>query len=72
MLHQLFRERMLPGFAVFIALSLIVFTAVSCEKSEGLGGTGSISGSVMEQFYNDDYSLLIHEKPAVDEDVFIV
>ncbi|TFH26281.1 MAG: hypothetical protein E4H10_07430 [Bacteroidia bacterium] len=72
MLHQLFRERMLPGFVVFIAFSLTVFTAVSCEKSEGLGGTGSISGTVKEQYYNDDYSLLIYEKPAVDEEVFIV
>lgn len=72
MLHHFFRERMLPGFTIFIALSLTLFTAVSCEKSEGLGGTGSISGSVTEQFYNDDYSLLIHEKPAVDEEVFIV
>jgi len=72
MLHQLFREKMLPGFAVIIALTLIVSGTVSCEKSEGLGGTGSISGTVTEQFYNDDYSLLIHEKPAVDEEVFIV
>jgi hypothetical protein len=46
--------------------------AVSCEKSEGLGGTGSVSGIVEEQFYNDDYSLLIYERPAVDEEVFIV
>ena len=44
----------------------------SCEKSEGPGGTGSIAGTVMEQFYNDDYSLLILEKPAVDEEIFIV
>jgi hypothetical protein len=44
----------------------------SCEKNEGLGGTGSISGSIKEQMYNDDYSLLIHERAAVDEEVFIV
>ena len=51
---------------------LILSATVSCEKSEGFGGTGSISGSITEQFYNDDFSLLIHEKPAVDEEVFIV
>jgi hypothetical protein len=51
---------------------LFVLFIVSCEKSEGLGGTGSISGTISEHFYNDDFSLLIHEKPAVDEEIFIV
>ena len=55
-----------------LVLGLMVILATSCEKKEGLGGTGSISGSITEQMYNDDYSLLIHEKPAVDEEVFIV
>jgi len=45
---------------------------VSCEKSEGPGGNGSISGTVTEQFYNDDFSILVYERPAVDEDIFIV
>lgn len=54
---------------IFFLLLLLPF---SCQKEEGLGGTGSISGSITEQFYNDDYSLLIHEKPAVDEEVYIV
>lgn len=57
-----------PGF---ISL-LLVFLPLSCQKSEGLGGSGSISGSITEQFFNDDFSLMIHEKPAVDEEVFIV
>ena len=51
---------------------LLVLLPLSCQKSEGLGGTGSISGTITEQFYNDDYSLLIYEKPAVDEEVYIV
>jgi hypothetical protein len=46
--------------------------SVSCEKNEGLGGTASISGTVMEHFYNDDFSLLIYEQAAADEEVFIV
>jgi len=54
---------------LFIMASLF---SVSCEKSEGLGGTASISGTVTEQFYNDDFSLLIYEKPAVDEEIYIV
>jgi len=57
---------------MLIIFLLLVLLPLSCEKSEGLGGTGSIAGTINEQFYNDDYSLLIHEKPAVDEEVFIV
>jgi hypothetical protein len=57
---------------VHVFALLLMFIAFSCEKSEGLGGTGSIAGTLTEQFYNDDYSLLIHEKAAVDEEVFIV
>ncbi len=54
------------------SLLWIFFLTSSCEKKEGEGGTGSISGSITEKMYNDDYSLLIHERPAVDEEVFIV
>lgn len=53
-------------------LWILVLLPLSCQKDEGVGGTGSISGTIVEQFYNDDFSLLIHEKPAVDEEVFIV
>ena len=56
----------------FLLMALMGFLAVSCEKSEGLGGTGSIAGTIIEQFYNDDFSDLIHSAPAVDEDVFIL
>jgi hypothetical protein len=51
---------------------LLVLLPISCQKSEGFGGTGSISGTITEQFYNDDYSMLIYEKPAVDEEIYIV
>jgi hypothetical protein len=50
----------------------LVLSASSCEKTEGRGGTGSISGILMEHFYNDDYSSLIFQKPAVDEEIFIL
>ncbi len=56
---------------VFLSI-LLVLISLSCQKSEGMGGTGSISGTITEQFYNDDYSLLIYEKAAVDEEVYIV
>jgi len=59
---------MKPG----LFLLIFVLLPFSCQKDEGLGGTASIAGTITEQFYNDDYSLLIYEKPAVDEEVFIV
>jgi len=54
---------------------LMAFTALvmnSCEKSEGMGGTASITGTIVEQFYNKDYSESFHSSPAVDEEVFIL
>lgn len=53
-------------------ISLLIILLPSCQKSEGMGGSGSISGTISEKFFNDDFSLLIHEKPAVDEEVYIV
>ena len=44
----------------------------SCAKQEGFGGNSHIKGTLMEKVYNDDYSLLLYEQPAVDKDVFIV
>jgi hypothetical protein len=54
-------------FIAFFALIL-----VSCENPEGFGGTGSISGTITEYFYSDDYSSQIYQQPAVDEEVFIL
>ena len=56
----------------FILPALFALICVSCDKGEGLGGKGSISGIIMEQFYNDDFSELITTAPAVDEEVFIL
>lgn len=66
-------KRSLP-FRILIAVVLLLQTGIffSCEKSEGRGGTGSISGVIVEQFYNDDYSDLLYESPAVDEEIFII
>ena len=57
---------------IFPMLALVGLLAVSCEKSEGLGGTGSIAGVIVEQMYNDDYSELIEIVPAADEEVFVL
>lgn len=51
---------------------IMSMAAASCSKMEGEGGTGSISGTIIEHFYNDDYSRLIYTEPAVDEKVYIL
>jgi len=65
-------RNLLSCMKIVFLLLLFVLLPLACEKSEGLGGTGSIAGTITEQFFNDDYSLLIHEEPAADEEVFIV
>lgn len=55
--------------SLFMAI-LIFFS--SCNKEEGYGGNSSIKGVLVEKFYNDDYSQLIYEKKAADEDIYIL
>lgn len=62
--------RQWPPVMLFLWFALILST--SCQKDPGFGGTGAIKGTLVEKFYNDDYSELIYEKPAVDEEVFIL
>jgi hypothetical protein len=59
-----------PALAALVLFGSLALD--SCTKMEGEGGTGSISGTIMEHFYNDDYSMLIYTAPAVDEEVFIM
>jgi hypothetical protein len=66
------RASLAIGWRSLMILAILVVTQVSCENAEGLGGTGSISGNITEFFYNDDYSSLVHQSPAVDEEVFIL
>jgi len=55
-------------FLVILSLSL---TLLACEKEEGFGGNSNITGKVVKRIYNDDYSLLLEEVPAKDEDIFL-
>lgn len=50
----------------------VIFAFYGCEKPEGKGGTGAITGVVMQEAYNDDYSKLISKDASVDEEVFIM
>lgn len=63
--------------ALNLSCSALLFTAVllfmqGCEKPEGYGGTSSISGKILTQYYYDDYSALVKVAPAADEDVFLM
>lgn len=60
------------GIFGFIIAAFFSLTLSSCEKAEGPGGTGSISGTMLRELYNDDFSLKIEEGPAVDEEIFIL
>lgn len=57
---------------VLVMLCIIPILITSCQKDPGFGGTGAIKGTLTEKFYNDDYSVLIYERPAVDEEVYIL
>ncbi len=66
------RKRLGSGLYISVLFMAVLSGFTSCEKSEGKGGTGSISGSIMEHFYNDDYSDHLFQAPAVDEEIFIM
>jgi hypothetical protein len=54
-----------------ISLLIPILGFIGCSQDEGIGGTASIKGQLQEQFYNDDYSILLYEQPCKDKDVFI-
>ncbi len=60
----------LGGFSLF--LLTLVMAVSSCVKPEGYGGTSSINGTIITSYYNEDYSQLIKEAPAVNEDVYLL
>ena len=57
-----------------IVFPIIFFTLIfsSCKKDEGFGGNSSVKGELYEKVYNDDFSQLLFEQPAKDENVFII
>ena len=55
---------------IVLVASLAILS--SCAKDEGFGGNSHIKGQLTERVYNSDYSILLYEQPAADEDVYIV
>lgn len=55
-----------------LVLSLMVLAIFpSCKKNEGFGGEGSISGTLIENFFNEEFTDQLYQMPAIDEDIFI-
>lgn len=56
-----------------LAISLLMaITVLSCEKTEGPGGTSTIMGRVYMVDYNNEFTIKLAEFYAPDVDVFIV
>ncbi len=60
-----------PIFALLLTFT-IGFSSLSCEKEEGKGGTNTITGKVAVRQYNANFTVLVEQYYATDEDVFIV
>jgi len=56
-------------------ISLIVFTSftlLACKKEPGIGGNGSISGSILTKKYNASFTQILGFYPGADHYVYIV
>jgi hypothetical protein len=58
------------SMAVVMAGLFMLFTG--CESPEGYGGSSSIRGKIIKEYYNEDYSLFIRDEPSVDEELFLL
>jgi hypothetical protein len=59
-----------PLLLTFAFITGIVLTA--CEKEPGKGGSSAISGRVIVRQYNANFTILVEQYEATDENVFIV
>lgn len=53
-------------------LFILAFFASSCKKDEGEGGTSTISGKVIEEKWDNSFSLLESSYPARNQEVYIL
>jgi hypothetical protein len=56
----------------FLITGILLAASLSCSKDEGVGGTATIRGKVIINDYNDDFSILLSEYNAAEEDVYII
>ncbi len=64
-------HKSLPPFIVLILAAGLMFIS-SCSKDPGEGGSSTITGKVLVHHYNYDFTVLLDEYWAPDEDVFII
>jgi len=57
---------------LFSLACIVCLLTISCEKEEGVGGTSTITGKVKVREYNGNFTYLIGEYYAGDEDVYII
>lgn len=65
-------QKFFKHIQIAFAAVLLLFVVSSCSQDEGVGGQCHIKGKLVEKIYNDDYSLLLKEQPAKDEDVYLL
>lgn len=53
-------------------LCILILIGSSCKKDEGEGGTSTISGKVIEEKWDNSFSLLENSYPARNQDVYIL
>ena len=53
-------------------LGLLVFGMSSCAKEPGTGGFASVSGVLWTQDWDNTFSIINSEYPAMDEDVYLM
>lgn len=58
--------------SIFAFLVFISGVLSSCQPDEGYGGNSFIKGNLTVRYYNDDFSQLLYEEQAGDEDVYIL
>lgn len=56
--------------SVLALLSGSLFT--SCTQDEGFGGNSHINGILVEKFYNKDFTVFQYERPAKNEDIYLI
>jgi hypothetical protein len=61
----------LPVFLALLA-AIVGITVSSCQKQEGIGGNSAISGKVAVRQYNANFTILLEQYYATDEEVFII
>lgn len=53
-------------------LGILMLFGSSCKKDEGEGGTSTISGKVIEEKWDNTFSLLENSYPARNQDIYIL